>query len=89
MIYPDDLAKLPPIESWVAIVVVEDMVAREDTLPNVISIITPPSNYAIAYQSMWAFGNHLRVPRAKQHLSTVDSKVATTFEQECCSCSND
>jgi hypothetical protein len=52
VIYLDDLAKLPTFESWVATIVVKDMAAREDVSPNVISIITPPLNYAIAYRSM-------------------------------------
>jgi len=47
------------LSPWVAIAIVEDMATSGDTSPYVISIITPPLNYAIAYQSMWAFGNHL------------------------------
>jgi hypothetical protein len=33
-------------------------------------------------------GNHLQVASAESHLSIVDSRVATTFEQECRSHSN-
>ncbi len=54
-----------------------------------ILISTPPSDIAIAYHSMYAFGNHLQVASAKLHLSTLDLRVAATFQQECCSHSND
>ncbi len=50
---------------------------------------TPPLDFATSYRSMWAFGNHLRFANAKHHLLTTNFGVAITFEQECCSCSND
>jgi hypothetical protein len=65
------------------------MQASVDIVPNVISIIKPLSNLSVAYQSMWAFGNHLRVANTKHHLSAINSRVVTTFEQECHSHSND
>jgi hypothetical protein len=33
-----------------------------------------------SYQSMYAFGNHIQVVSAKEHFTTSDSGVATTFE---------
>jgi hypothetical protein len=37
---------------------------------------------------MYAFGNHLRMASVEHHLSSLDLKVATMFEQERCSHSN-
>jgi hypothetical protein len=85
--YLDELVELPPFELWIASVIAEDMAGLDIAL-NVISIITPSSDFAIAYQSMWAFGNHIRVASAENHLSIVDSGVVATFEQECRSHSN-
>jgi hypothetical protein len=65
------------------------MLASLDIVPNVISIVKPSSNLSATYQSMWAFGNHLRVANAKHILSTIDSRLVATFEQECHSHSND
>jgi len=42
----DDLVELPPFESSIATVVTKDKAVGEDVSPNVISIITPLSNYA-------------------------------------------
>jgi hypothetical protein len=32
---------------------------------------------------MYAFGNHIHVASAKEHLTTFGNGVATTFEQAC------
>jgi len=40
-----------------------------------------PSQWATKYRSMWAFGNHLRVASAEQHLKTCDSGVAAIFRR--------
>ncbi len=89
MAYPNELLELPPFELWIVTIVAKDMAVRLDVVLDVISIIAPLLDYATAYQSMWAFGKHLQVPNAKNHLSIADSWVATTFEQECHSHSND
>ncbi len=57
MVYLDELVELPPFELWVVIAILEDI--GLDVVLDVISIITPSSDFTIAYQSMWAFGNHL------------------------------
>jgi hypothetical protein len=38
---------------------------------------------------MYAFGNHLLVESAEHHLAIANLGVIATFEQECCSHSND
>ncbi len=53
MIYLNDLAKLPPFESCVAIIVAKDRAIGEDVLLDVISIITPLSDYATTYVGLW------------------------------------
>jgi hypothetical protein len=83
--YLDELVELPPFELWIVSVIAEDMAIGLDVALDVISIITPSSDFAIAYQSMWAFENHVRMASAKNHLLIVDFGVAATFEQECCS----
>jgi hypothetical protein len=55
----------------------------EEVLEDVLSIGIHPSNCATTYHSMYAFGNHFQVASAESHLSIWDSRVATTFEQEC------
>jgi hypothetical protein len=57
VVYLDELVELPPFELWVVIAILEDI--GLDVVLDVISIITPSSDFTIAYQSMWAFGNHL------------------------------
>jgi hypothetical protein len=80
---------LPPFENRFPIVVAKNIAKRKEVQGDVILISTPPLDIAIAYHSMYAFGNHLQVASAKLHLSTLDLRVAATFEQECCSHSND
>ncbi len=65
------------------------MANGEDLSKYIISISILPSDYAITYNFMYAFGNHLWVKTAKWHLSTLDSRVVAMFEQECCSHSSD
>jgi hypothetical protein len=38
---------------------------------------------------MYAYGNHIRVASAKEHLTTSDCGVVATFEQKCISSPND
>lgn len=57
--YLKNLAKLPPFELWFVNVVIEDLTIGEGVVEDVISINSPPSNLAIGYWSMYAFGNHL------------------------------
>ncbi len=40
----------------------------------------PPTLEVRSYQTMYAFGNHIRVSSAEKHLATCDSGVAITFE---------
>jgi hypothetical protein len=82
------MAESPTFEVWFNVVVVKALVASEDVSKDVISISNLHSDLAIGYHSMYALGNHLRVASAKSHLSTTLGVVAT-FEQECCSHSND
>jgi hypothetical protein len=49
----------------------------------------PSTLEIIAYQTMYAFKNHLRVLNAKEHLTTSDSGITSTFEQKCVSRAND
>jgi len=41
------------------------------------------------YWTTWAFGNCIHVSSVKEHLTTCDNGVITTFEQECVSWPND
>jgi hypothetical protein len=36
-----------------------------------------------SYQAMWAYGNHIRILNAEEHLSMINCSVVTLFEQEC------
>jgi hypothetical protein len=83
------MAKLPTFEVSFNVVIVKTLVASEDVSKDVISINNLHSDLAIGYHSMDALGNHLRVASAKPHLSTTTLRVVATFEQECCSHSND
>jgi hypothetical protein len=38
---------------------------------------------------MYAYGNHIRVASAKEHLTTNDCGVVATFEQKCILSPND
>ncbi len=49
----------------------------------------PPTLLAGSYQSMYVFGNHIRVLSVEKHLTTFDNGVAAPFEKECISRSND
>ncbi len=80
MIYPKNLAKLPPFELWFATTIVKDMAKGVDVREDVISINAPPLEIPIAYLSMYAIGNHLRVASVEHHLSCSDSGVVATFE---------
>ena len=42
-----------------------------------------PSNQAKLYQSMYVFGNHVRIRSAQAQSTTMDFGVATTFRQLC------
>jgi hypothetical protein len=50
---------LPQFEVWFPIAIAKAMANGEDVSKDIISINIPPSNYAIAYCFMYAFGNHL------------------------------
>ncbi len=41
-----------------------------------------PTLEATTYHAMYAFGNHLRVSSSEKHLTTWDSGIVATFEQE-------
>ncbi len=56
---------------------------------DVVYLSIPPTLEAKSHQAMWAFGNHIHVSSAKEHLTTHDSRVVTIFEQECVSRPND
>lgn len=49
----------------------------------------PPTLEDRSYRSMYAFGNHIHVVSAKEHLTTHDNGVIATFEQACVLGSND
>jgi hypothetical protein len=83
------MVELPTFDIWFNIVVANAMAAGEEMFEDVVSISNPPLHLAIRYRSMYAFENHLRVASEKSHLSTFDSRVIATFEQECRSHSND
>jgi hypothetical protein len=89
MLYPPTMAELPPFEQCFTNVIAKAIEIGEEVLNDVLSISTPPSSLAITYESMYAFGNHLRVTSVKAHLTISNYRVATTFEQECQSHSND
>jgi hypothetical protein len=55
----ENLAKLTPFEFWFVNVIVEDLVASEEVVGDVISINSPPLDLASGYRSMYAFGNCL------------------------------
>ncbi len=56
---------------------------------DVVYLSMPPIFEARSYWIMWAFGNHIRVSSAKEHLTTWNNGVAANFEQECVSGPND
>jgi hypothetical protein len=43
----------------------------------------PPTLEAMSYQSMYVYGNHIRVSSVKEHFKTSDCCVAEAFEQVC------
>jgi hypothetical protein len=55
----------------------------EEVKEDVRALMLPPSDQAKSYQSMYAFGNHVRVRSAQAQLTTMDSGVAATFRQLC------
>jgi hypothetical protein len=55
----------------------------------VVHMSMSPTLEATTYCVMYVFGNHLRVSNGEEHLTTRDSGIATTFEQECVSGPND
>jgi hypothetical protein len=83
------MVELPPFELWLFNFVVNAMAIGEDVVEDMVSISIGPLDLATSYRSMCAFGNHLWVVSVEAHLSTLDSSVATTFEQECRYRSND
>jgi hypothetical protein len=89
LVYLKNMAELPPFELWLFNVVVNAMAVGEDVVEDMVSISIGPLDLATSYRSMCAFGNHLWVVSVEAHLSTLDSSVATTFEQECRYRSND
>ncbi len=70
--------------AWSPKAVVHAMeVGNEKVDEDVRALILPPSNQAKSYRSMYAFGNHIRVRSSEKELTTMDSRVATTFRQLC------
>ncbi len=89
LVYLKNMVELPPFELWLFNFVVNAMAIGEDVVEDMVSISIGPLDLATSYRSMCAFGNHLWVVSVEAHLSTLDSSVATTFEQECRYRSND
>ncbi len=50
---------------------------------DVLHMSMPPTLEARLYQTMFAFGNQIHVSSVEEHLTTFDSGVVATFEQEC------
>jgi hypothetical protein len=63
--YLENLVELPPFEIWFAIAIAKKLETGEGVVEDVISINSPPSDLAIGYWSMCAFGNHLQVEKCK------------------------
>jgi hypothetical protein len=85
-VFPRELRPLPVFSEWIqekvrheqqAVVVVDQMVV--DTALGGLG----PLRVAIAYRSMYAFGNHFRVISSERTLRTCNSGVAATFRQVC------
>jgi hypothetical protein len=55
----------------------------------VVHMSMPPTLEVQSYWTMWKFGSHIHVSSIKEHLTTCDNGVITTFEQECVSWPND
>ncbi len=85
----DHLQELPPFLEWIqnaiATTVKEGKVIERD----VVHMSMPPTLEVQSYWTMWKFGSHIHVSSIKEHLTTCDNGVITTFEQECVSWPND
>jgi hypothetical protein len=64
LVYPNNMAELPPFEKWLFIAIAEAMAIGEKVLEDVVSISVLPSSLATTYHSMYAFGNRLQVASA-------------------------
>ncbi len=83
VIFPDHFKELTPFSTWVRNDVVSTMKEGETIDKYTLHMSMPPTLEARLYQTMFAFGNHIRVSNVEEHLTTFDSGVAATFEWEC------
>jgi len=83
------LLHCPPFATWIKasiIVALND----GDTIDNdIMHVSMPPTMEAMSYRTMYAYGNHIHVANAKEHLTINDCGLVAIFEQKCISSPND
>ena len=82
IVYPESLQD-GHFHNWFISEVSRAKAAGEKIDEDVLVLSLPPSSQGTSYQSIYVFGNHIRVHSAKGTLTTVDSGVAATFSQNC------
>ncbi len=83
LVFPYDLAPLPPFATWIRVFTTVTLNDGDTIDKDIVHMYMPPTLEAMSYQAMYAYGNHIRVASAKEHLTTSDCDVVATFEQEC------
>lgn len=81
--FPYDLTPLPPFVTWVRAKIASTINDGDTIKKDTIHISMSPTFKAMSHRAIYAYNNHIRVFSAKEHLTTSDCDVATTFEQEC------
>ncbi len=81
--FPNDLAPLPPFATWVRASIVVAFNDGDTTDKNIMHIMSMlPTLDTMSYRTMYAYGNHICVASAKEHLIISDCSVVATFEQK-------
>jgi hypothetical protein len=75
--------EMPQFPTWVRSLIVVVIKNGDVIEKDVVHMLMPLTFEAKSYQAMWAFGNHIHVSSAEEHLTTFDNGVPKTFEQEC------
>ncbi len=81
--FPTFLKEVPPFPIWIKTYIVIAIKEGDIIDKDIMHMSMPPMLEAKSYRAMWAFGNHICVSSAEEHLITCDSGVEATFEQEC------
>ncbi len=78
----NDLAPVPPFATWIKVSIGVTLNDGGIIDKDIIHMSMPPTLEAMSYQTMHAYGNHIRAASVKEHLTISDYGIMATFEEE-------